>query len=89
MDPTTKTQLWAKVTSGKWLLTLTAGFCLGAVTVTDCMLAFKGEKLFVDPAALLSIITAIVLSYFGRTPDKPVTPDNTDPLASSRKPTTA
>lgn len=60
-----------KMFSGKWLLTVTAGVCLLGITASDCVLALRGQKPFVDPAALLSIITAVVMAYFGRSPDRP------------------
>lgn len=75
MEQCTKTHVATQLMSGKWLLTITAGTCLLAITVTDCVLALTGRTLFVDPAALLSIVTAVVMAYFGRAPEgKPAAP---------------
>ena len=69
MEQCTRTHIATQLMSGKWLLTITAGTCLLAITVTDCVLALTGRTLFVDPAALLSIVTAVVMAYFGRAPE--------------------
>lgn len=66
---TVKERIAAKVLSGKWLLTVTGGFCLVLITAVDGVLALRGKELFVDPGALLAIITGIVMSYFGRPAD--------------------
>lgn len=82
---TIKELIVTKVLSGKWLLTVTAGAALMAITLADCWLGVKGLKPFVDPAALLSIITAVVMAYFGRPadPTQPPgqAPDPADPAA--------
>lgn len=81
---TLKEQVAAKVLSGKWMLTVTGGFCLVLITFIDCVLALQGKKVFVDPSALLAIVTGIVMSYFGRPadPTQPTAPtDPADPAA--------
>lgn len=62
-------QIVARMLSGKWLLTVTGGFCLVIITVVDCVMALKGLTPFVDPSTLLTIVTGIVMSYFGRPSD--------------------
>ena len=81
---TLREQVVAKVLSGKWLLTVTGGLCLTVITVIDCVLALQGKKVFVDPSALLTIVTGIVMSYFGRPadPTQP-TPAPADPNADT------
>lgn len=72
---TVKEQIASRMLSGKWLLTVTGGFCLIVITVVDCVLALQGKEMFVDPSTLLTIVTGIVMSYFGR-------PADNQPLAS-------
>lgn len=75
---TLKEQSMRKLLSGKWLLTVTGGFCLTVITLVDCVMALKGMTPFVDPSTLLTIVTGIVMSYFGRPADKPALPPDAD-----------
>ena len=54
------------VTSGRWILTISAAAGLLAITVTICIQALQGQLLSVDPAALMAIYTMVFMSYFNR-----------------------
>lgn len=69
---TSMDQLVGRLLSGKWLLTVTGGFCLVVITCVDCVMALRGLTPFVDPSTLLTIVTGIVMSYFGRPADPQV-----------------
>jgi len=70
---------WERVvsqcTSGRWLLTVISGLCLLGMTLTDCYVAYMAlgkpgttVTLPFSVEALLAIITAVFMAYFGKTP---------------------
>ena len=79
-----KEQIAVRFLSGKWLLTVTGGFCLTIITLVDCCMALKGMTPFVDPSTLLTIGTGIVMSYFGRPVDASQQPNPSADIASRR-----
>ena len=69
----------SQATSGRWLLTVTAGLCLFSMTLADCWYVYAGKfttsgSLPFSVEALLAIITAVFMAYFGKAP----TPTNGD-----------
>lgn len=69
VEPCTKVHVLRQLASGRWLLTISSAIALLAITATDCILAYKGLKLFVDPAAILAIITMVFMAYFNKPRD--------------------
>ena len=64
-------RLVSQTTSGRWLLTITAGICLLAMTAADCWYVWVGKFAANSPLpfsveALLTIITAVFMAYFGK-----------------------
>lgn len=66
MTEAVKDKAVSQMTSGRWLLTVTAGACLMVTTLTCCWQGVHGEKPFIDPAALTGILTMVFVSYFNK-----------------------
>ena len=67
-------QVLSQVTSGRWILTVMTGISFMGFVGANCYLACIGKPM-VEPGAMVSIITAVVLSYFNKTATPAVTPD--------------
>lgn len=71
-------RITSQFTSGRWLLTVISGLCLLGMTLTDCYVAYVQLGRHASAAgpialpfsveALLAIITAVFMAYFGKTP---------------------
>lgn len=69
MDACDKLHLVSQITSGRWILTIVSAGCLLFVTVADCWLAVKGQKLLVDPGVITTLIGVVFTAYFNKPAD--------------------
>lgn len=66
MNEDVKNKAIAQFTSGRWLLTVTAGACMMVTTLTCCWQGLHDVKPFVDPAVLTGIWTMCFANYFNK-----------------------